>query len=55
MLTVCISHRNYTHKPIKETGEFVIVFPNEEMVDLIKSNIQVHAQEEHIDKIASAP
>ncbi len=35
MLAVSISHRNYTHKLIEGTGEFVLVFPNEEMKDLI--------------------
>ena len=36
MLAVCISYKNYTHELIEETGEFVIVFPNEEMGDLIR-------------------
>jgi len=35
MLAVSISHRNYTCKLIDETNEFVIVFPNEEMKDLV--------------------
>ena len=36
MLAVCISHKNYTHELIEDTGEFVIVFPNEEMEDIIR-------------------
>jgi len=36
MLAVSIGHGRYTHKLIEETGEFVIAFPNEEMMNLIK-------------------
>jgi len=50
MLAVCISHRNYTHKLIEETGEFVIVFPNEEMADLIKYTGSCSGR--HVDKFA---
>ena len=35
MLATAISQANYTHDLIKETGEFVIAFPNEEMGELI--------------------
>ena len=35
MLAVSIGHKRYTHKLIEETSEFVLVFPNEEMNDLI--------------------
>jgi len=35
MLAVSISHRNYTHELIEDTGEFVLVFPNEKMKHLI--------------------
>jgi len=35
MLAVSIGRTRYTHDLIEETGEFVIVFPNEEMKDLI--------------------
>ncbi len=35
MLAVSIGHTRYTHDLIEETGEFVLVFPSEEMSDLI--------------------
>jgi len=35
MLAVSIGHARYTHELIENTREFVIVFPNEEMKDLI--------------------
>jgi flavin reductase (DIM6/NTAB) family NADH-FMN oxidoreductase RutF len=35
MLAVSIGHARYTYELIKETGEFVIVFPSEEMRGLI--------------------
>ena len=36
MLAVSISHKNYTHDLIEENGEFVIAFPNREMIDVVK-------------------
>jgi len=36
MLAVSIGHGRYTHKLIEETGEFVIVFPNEEMKEMVE-------------------
>lgn len=36
MLAVSIAHKNYTHKLIEETGEFVLCFPSEEMKGLIE-------------------
>jgi flavin reductase (DIM6/NTAB) family NADH-FMN oxidoreductase RutF len=35
MLAVSIGHSRYTHELIKKTNEFVIVFPSEEMKNLI--------------------
>lgn len=36
MLAVSIGHGRYTHQLIEETGEFVLVFPSEEMKSLIE-------------------
>jgi len=36
MLATAISQANYTHELIRETGEFVIAFPNEKMGELIR-------------------
>jgi flavin reductase (DIM6/NTAB) family NADH-FMN oxidoreductase RutF len=36
MFAISISHKAYTHKLIDETGEFVVIFPNEEMKGLIE-------------------
>ncbi|MCW4019688.1 MAG: flavin reductase family protein [Candidatus Bathyarchaeota archaeon] len=35
MLAVSIGHARYTYRLIEETGQFVLVFPNEDMKDLI--------------------
>ena len=50
MLAVSIGHPRYTHKLIEETGEFVLVFPNEEMKSLI--NFTGSCSGRDIDKFA---
>ncbi|MCW4019714.1 MAG: flavin reductase family protein [Candidatus Bathyarchaeota archaeon] len=36
MLAVSVGHSRYTHRLIEETGEFVLVFPNEEMKGMVE-------------------
>lgn len=50
MLAVSIGHPRYTHKLIEETGEFVLVFPNEEMKSLI--NFTGSCSGRDVDKFA---
>ena len=50
MLAVSIGHPRYTHKLIEETGEFVLVFPNEETKSLI--NFTGSCSGRDVDKFA---
>jgi len=33
MMAIAVAHRNYSHELIRQTGEFVICFPGEDLVD----------------------
>ena len=50
MLAVSVGHGRYTHKLIEETGEFVIVFPSDDMKDLIDYTGSCSGRE--VDKFA---